>query len=123
MGADTPRSLVSTGPGDVPDSATVASAAVALVAASSCNGDAGDCSEPVTPEVFVPPNRRTMALSGTRTTTCLTALFVRSIDWKTRAVPVVATMEPIATPTMVPFTPKMEAMTADSTAPAAEAAI
>jgi hypothetical protein len=77
----------------------------------------------VTPVAFVPPKRRSNVLSGTRTTTCLTALFVRSIDWKTRAVPMVAAMEPIATPTMVPFTPKMEAMTADNTAPPAEASI
>ena len=110
------RSLVST----VPSALAVAAA---LVAGSSCTADPGDGPELVTPEVFVPPSRRTKALSGTRTTTCLTALLVRSIDWKTRAVPVVAAMEPIATPTMVPLTPKMEAMTADSTAPAAEAAI
>ncbi len=110
--ADVCRSPVSTEP-----------VAAALVAVSSCTADAGDGSALVTPEVFVPPNRRSKALSGTWTTTCLTALFVRSIDWNTRAVPVVAAMEPIATPTMVPFTPKMEAMTADRTAPAAEAAI
>jgi hypothetical protein len=35
----------------------------------------------------------------------------------------VATMDPMATPMMVPFTPKTEAMTADNTAPAAEARI
>ena len=102
---------------------SVAAVAAALVAGASCTAEAGDGSALTTPHAFVPPNRRRMPLSGARTTACLTALFVRSIDWKTRTVPVVAAREPSATPTMVPFTPKMEAMTADNTAPAAEARI
>jgi|GEM_PF-6859945 len=39
------------------------------------------------------------------------------------AVPDVATILPIATPTIVPFTPKSEAMTAARTAAAADAMI
>ncbi len=78
----------------------------------------------VTPAALVPPNRRrSFEPSGTRTTTCLTAVLVRSIDWKISTVPMVAAMEPIATPTMVPFTPNMEAMNAERTAPPAEARI
>ena len=69
------------------------------------------------------PSLRSTEVSGTRTTTCLTALWPRSIDWATSAVPVVAAAEPMATPTMVPLTPKPDAMTAASTAPAAEARI
>jgi hypothetical protein len=98
-------------------------AAAALVVTSSVTAEGSPGVDSVTPAVVVPPSRRSNELSGTRTTTCLTALFVRSIDWTTRAVPVVAAMEPMATPTMVPLTPKMDAMTADNTAPAAEARI
>jgi hypothetical protein len=108
----------------VSDSTAPAAWAALVTTASSCSAESGAGSEWVTPAALVPPKRRNnFALSGTRTTTCLTALLVRSIDWKTKAVPVVAAMEPMATPTMVPFTPKIEAMTADSTAPAAEARI
>jgi len=78
----------------------------------------------VTPAASVPPSRWSNLLpSGTRTTTCLTAAWVRSIDWNSNAVPTVAATEPMATPTMVPFTPKIDAMTADNTAPPAEARI
>ena len=61
--------------------------------------------------------------SGARTTTCLTASWPRSIDWATNAVPMVAAADPMATPTMVPLTPKIDAMIAAITAPAAEARI
>lgn len=45
------------------------------------------------------------------------------MDCATSAVPMVAAADPIATPTMVPLTPKADAMTAAMTAPAAEAMI
>jgi hypothetical protein len=57
------------------------------------------------------------------TTTWRTALWVRSIQSPTRALALVATMLPIATPMTVPFTPKVDAITAEATAPHAEAAI
>jgi hypothetical protein len=76
------------------------------------------------PTALVPRSRsRSPVCSGVRTTACLTALFVRSIDSIMRAVPVVAATEPMATPTMVPLTPKTDATTAESTAPPAEARI
>jgi hypothetical protein len=110
--------------GGAVSAATVPSAWVALVAVSSVSAEASVGSASVTPAAVVPPNRRSsLVVSGTRTTTCLTAWFVRSIDWKTSAVPVVAATEPMATPTMVPLTPKTEAITADNTAPPAEARI
>ena len=62
-------------------------------------------------------------VSGARTTTCLTAWCPRSIDWATKAVAMVAAADPMATPTMVPLTPKIDAMTAAITAPAVEARI
>lgn len=75
----------------------------------------------------MPPIRRSKLAvgrpSGTRTTTCLTAFCPRSIDWDTNAVPMVAAMEPIATPMIVPVTPKLDAISAAITAPAAEARI
>ncbi len=72
----------------------------------------------------VPPSlRRSGDDTGARTTTCLTASWPRSMDWATNAVAKVAAAEPIATPTMVPLTPKADAMTAAMTAPAAEAMI
>jgi hypothetical protein len=97
--------------------------AAALVAVSSAGTEDSPDVDSVTPAVVVPPNRRSNEVSGALTTTCLTALFVFSMDWKTRAVPVVAAMEPIATPTIVPLTPKMDATMADSTAPTALAKI
>jgi hypothetical protein len=122
-GSDADATCCVTARSEEPASVAPSGAAAALVAVSSVGAE--DCPgvDSVTPAVVVPPRRRSNELSGARTTTCLTALFVRSIDWKTRAVPVVAAMEPMATPTMVPLTPKMDAMTADSTAPAAEARI
>ena len=54
----------------------------------------------------------TSSVSGARTTTCLTAWWPRSIDCATKAVAMVAAAEPMATPTMVPLTPKIDAMTA-----------
>ena len=63
------------------------------------------------------------ASSGARTTTCLTASCPRSIDCATSAVPIVAAAEPMATPTMVPLTPKADAISAARTAPATEARI
>jgi hypothetical protein len=78
------------------------------------------------PAAPVPPTRRSrvdVGPSGTRTTACLTTFCPRSIDWATNAVPMVAAIEPIATPTIVPVTPKVEAMSAAITAPAAEARI
>jgi hypothetical protein len=96
----------------------------ALVAVSSASDDPATGVASVTPVAVVPPSPRSNRVcSGTRTTTCFTAWLVRSIDWKTRALPVVAATEPMATPMMVPSTPKKEAITADSTAPAAEAKI
>jgi hypothetical protein len=97
--------------------------AAALVAVSSVGAEDSPGVDSVTPAALVPPRRRSNELSGALTTTCLTALRVRSIDWKARAVPVVAAMEPMATPTTVPLTPKTDATTAASTAPTAEARI
>ncbi len=85
---------------------------------------ADDVEPRVSPDAPVPPSRRSSnAVSGALTTTCLTASCPRSIDWATKAVPMVAAADPIATPTMVPLTPKVDAMTAAITAPAVEARI
>ena len=70
-----------------------------------------------------PSLRRSVDDSGARTTTCLTASWPRSIDWATSAVPRVAAADPMATPMIVPLTPKIDAMIAAITAPAAEARI
>ena len=76
------------------------------------------------PLARVPPSlRNRVEASGARTATCLTAWWPRSIDCATRAVAMVAAAEPMATPTMVPLTPKIDAMTAAHTAPAVEARI
>jgi hypothetical protein len=76
------------------------------------------------PLARVPPRRRSkLELSGARTATCLTTWWPRSIDWATKAVAMVAAAEPMATPTIVPFTPKSDAMMAAHTAPAVEARI
>ena len=94
------------------------------VGAASCGARSTvDAAPPAAP---VPPMRRSkveVGPSGTRTTTCFTALCPRSIDCDTKVVPRVAAMEPIATPTIVPVTPKLDAMSAAITAPAAEARI
>lgn len=82
-----------------------------------------DCAVPA---VRVPPRRRSSGevdACGTRTTTCLTALCPRSIDCEMSADPIVAATEPMATPMIVPVTPKLDAISAASTAPAAEARI
>ena len=76
---------------------------------------------PLTP---VPPSLRSnVDVSGTRTATCLTASWPRSIDCATKAVAMVAAADPMATPTIVPLTPKVDATTAAMTAPAVEARI
>jgi len=77
----------------------------------------------VSPPTAVDPSLRRTESSGARTTTCLTASCPRSIDCATKAVPIVAATEPMATPTTVPLTPKVDAMSAAMTAPAAEARI
>ena len=82
---------------------------------------AGDAASPLAP--VAPSLRRSVDDSGARTTTCLTASWPRSMDWATSAVPRVATADPMATPMIVPLTPKTDAMIAAITAPAAEARI
>jgi hypothetical protein len=77
----------------------------------------------VSPPTAVFPSLRSTESSGARTTTCLTASCPRSSDCATSAVPIVAAAEPMATPTMVPLTPKADAITAASTAPTTEARI
>jgi hypothetical protein len=124
-------STASAGPGEVrgvvstaPSVSTTRSFGAALVAVSPAKGEEPPDVVSVTPAASVPPSRRSnFVLFGTRTATCLTALLVLSIDCRTSAVPVVAATDPMATPTTVPLTPKMEAMIAESTAPAAEARI
>ena len=80
-----------------------------------------DDASPLAP--VAPSLRRSVDDSGARTTTCLTASWPRSMDWATRAVPRVATADPMATPMIVPLTPKIDAMSAAITAPAALARI
>jgi len=80
-----------------------------------------DAESPVAP---VPPRRRSkVEASGARIAACLTAWCPRSIDCATKAVAMVAAAEPMATPTIVPLTPKIDATTAAQTAPAVEARI
>ena len=91
------------------------------VGADDASASTEDADGPLAP---VPPSRRNrVELSGTRTATCLTTWWPRSIDWATKAVPMVAAAEPMATPTIVPFTPKTDKITAATTAPAVEARI
>ena len=75
----------------------------------------------------VAPRVRQRWTSGRRwpffTTTSRTLECVRSIDSQTMAVTVVATMLPTATPITVPDTPKTDAISAERTAPLADAAI
>ena len=74
----------------------------------------------------VAPSRRNSGfdwVSDVLTTAWRTASCPRSIDCATSAVPIVAAADPMATPTMVPLTPKTEAMSAARTAPATEARI
>ncbi len=80
------------------------------------------------PAAPVPPMRRSRVEVGPlpparARPTCLTAFCPRSIDCATSIVPKVAAIEPMATPTIVPVTPKLDAMSAAITAPAAEARI
>ena len=103
---------------------TVSSQEPAVPAAGSVGAEDAPSEDAACPVAPVAPSlRRRVELSGARTATCLTACWPRSIDAATNAVPRVAAMDPMATPTMVPFTPKLEAMSAASTAPAAEARI
>ncbi len=91
---------------------------------TSVGADASPTEDAASPLAPVPPSlRNSVDGSGARTTTCFTARWPCSIDWATNAVAMVAAAEPIATPTMVPLTPKLDAMTAAITAPAAEARI
>jgi hypothetical protein len=91
------------------------------VGADDASASTEDVEGPLAP---VPPSRRNkVELSGARTATCLTTWWPRSIDWATKAVAMVAAAEPMATPTMVPFTPKTDKITAATTAPAVEARI
>ena len=91
------------------------------VGADDASASTDDAAGPLVP---VPPSRRSkVELSGARTATCLTTWWPRSIDWAMKAVAMVAAAEPMATPTIVPFTPKTDAMTAAHTAPAVEARI
>ncbi len=93
-------------------------------ATASVGAEAASASASLAPAIPVDPRRRSSGDdSGVRTTTCRTASCPRSIDWATRAVPVVAAIEPMATPTIVPLTPNVDAMRAAMTAPAAEARI
>ncbi len=95
----------------------------AAEATASVGTDDSSTLAALAPPAAVPPSLRRTESSGARTTTCLTASCPRSIDWATSAVPIVAAAEPMATPTMVPFTPKADAITAARTAPTTEARI
>lgn len=97
---------------------------ISLTAVASFGADEASTEDAALPLGPVPPSRRNKGdPSGVRTTTCLTARCPRSIDCETNAVPSVAAIDPMATPTMVPVTPKLDAMTAAITAPAADARI
>ena len=106
------------------DSISTVSAPAPAVGPASVGADEASTDDAASPPVPVAPSlRRSVDDSGARTTTCLTASCPRSMDWATRAVPRVATADPMATPMIVPLTPKTDAMTAAITAPAAEARI
>lgn len=118
-------------PAPAPASPTVSTTSVGAVplrdvstASVGANGSTTvDVPPPLEP---VEPSRRSSVApdaSGTRSTTWRTASCPRSIDWATNAVPIVAAADPIATPTIVPLTPKLDAIRAAMTAPAAEARI
>ena len=77
----------------------------------------------VVPAEPVAPSLRNSGDASGVCTTWRTAAWPRSMDCDTRAVAVVATAAPMATPTTVPFTPKVDAMTAAITAPTDEARI
>ena len=106
------------------DSISTVSAPAPAVGPASVGTDEASTDDAASPPVPVAPSlRRSVDDSGARTTTCLTASCPRSMDWATRAVPRVATADPMATPMIVPLTPKTDAMTAAITAPVAEARI
>jgi hypothetical protein len=91
------------------------------VGAEDASASTEDSDGPLVP---VPPSRRSkLELSGARIATCLTTSWPLSIDWATKAVPMVAAAEPMATPMIVPFTPKTDKITAATTAPPVEARI
>jgi hypothetical protein len=91
------------------------------VGAEDASASTEDSDGPLAP---VPPSRRSkLEFSGARIATCLTTWWPRSIDWATKAVPMVAAAEPMATPMIVPFTPKTDKITAATTAPPVEARI
>ena len=104
-------------------------AAVDVISAVRSSGattsvGADDACVSVSPLTTVPPSlRNNVDVSGAFTTTCFTASWPRSIDCATRAVPMVAAAEPMATPMIVPLTPKVDATIAAITAPAVEARI
>lgn len=91
---------------------------------TSVGADDASTEDALGPLTAVPPSlRNNVDDSGTRTATCLTASWPRSIDCATKAVPIVAAADPIATPMIVPLTPKVDATRAAMTAPAVEARI
>ncbi len=106
---------------------SLVASAPAAMATVSCPPVAG--AEPVrsgdavAPTGPVAPSRRNRGVDSGACTTCRTAAWPRSIDCDTSAVAVVATAAPMATPTMVPVTPKLDAMSAAITAPSDEARI
>jgi len=102
--------------------ATAIAASVAESPAASVTGDSAVALVTVPVASVVPDWRRSEGRLGTLTT-CLTTSWVRSIDWTTRAVDVLATALPSATPIIVPFSPNRDAIRAEATAPAADAAI
>jgi len=110
-----------------PDSISAVSAAPAVGLPGTGTTSVG--SEPESgvddawPAEPVAPSRRSNGEDSGACTTWRTASCPRSSDCDTRAVAVVATAAPMATPTMVPVTPKLEAMSAAITAPADEARI
>lgn len=121
------RSVAGTSAGAAPAAISVLSSPTAPTTSVGCGPVGPPSTEDVGPPAApVAPirRRRVDALpSGTRTAACLTAFCPRSIDCDTKVVPRVAAMEPIATPMIVPVTPKLDAMSAAITAPAAEARI
>ena len=92
-----------------------------LSGACRATGD-GSVASDTDPTGREPPSRRRSDVRSDDCTTWATAWWVRSSDCMTRAVAVVATTLPRAMPTMVPFSPKNEAISAARTAPVAEAA-
>jgi hypothetical protein len=106
----------------------VAVGSMATVSASAPDvgiASVGAASPDATASVLAPvaPSLRSSVDDSGARTTCLTASWPRSMDCATNAVPMVAAAEPMATPMMVPLTPKVDAMSAAITAPAVEARI